>query len=65
MSDPEGEREREDAARRTMLVMIGVGILIVIIGGWLVFAIRDYLDHERCRSEGHHYCDGPPVEIAR
>jgi hypothetical protein len=42
-----------------------VGILIVIVGGWLVFAIRDYLDHERCRSEGHRYCDGPPIEISR
>jgi hypothetical protein len=42
-----------------------VGILVVVIGGWLMFAIRDYLDHERCQAEGHRYCDGPPIETAR
>ncbi|HEY8950414.1 MAG TPA: hypothetical protein VIM56_16130 [Rhizomicrobium sp.] len=61
----EDERDKEDAERRRMLVMIGAGILIVIIGGWLVFAIRDYLAHERCVAEGHRYCDGPPIEISR
>lgn len=40
MSDPKNDREQEDAARRNMLVMIGAGLLIVIVGGWLVFAIR-------------------------
>jgi hypothetical protein len=65
MTDPDDDREQEDAARRNMLVMIGVGILVVIVGGWLMFAIRGYLDRERCRMEGHHYCDGPPIEIRR
>ena len=65
MSDPKNDREQEDAARRNMLVMIGAGLLIVIVGGWLVFAIRGYLDHERCRAEGHRYCDRPPIEVPR
>jgi hypothetical protein len=65
MTDPDDDREQEDAARRNMLVMIGAGILIAIIGGWLMFAIRGYLDQERCRMEGHRYCDGPPIEISR
>ncbi|MGN6148609.1 MAG: hypothetical protein ACTHPD_08735 [Rhizomicrobium sp.] len=65
MSDPQDDRDQEDAERHRMLVMIGVGILIVVIGGWLMFAIRGYLDQERCRIEGHRYCDGPPIEISR
>jgi len=66
MTDPhKDDREAEDAARRNMLVMIGVGIAVVIVGGWLVFALQGYLAHERCVSEGHHYCDGPPVDIPR
>jgi hypothetical protein len=59
------DREAEDAARRNMLMMIGVGIAVVVVGGWLVFALQGYLAHERCLSEGHHYCDGPPVDIPR
>jgi hypothetical protein len=65
MDDPEDDRRKEDTERRNMLVMIGVGILIVAIGGWLMFAMRDYLNHERCQIEGHRYCDGPPIEISR
>ena len=65
MSDSEDDRRKEEAERRNMLVMIGVGILIVVIGGWLMFAIRGYLNHERCMSEGHRYCDGPPIETTR
>jgi hypothetical protein len=65
MSGPEDEREQEDAARRNMLIMIGVGIVIVLVGGWLVFALQGYLAHERCMSEGHRYCDGPPIDISR
>jgi hypothetical protein len=65
MSDSEDDRRKEEAERRNMLVMIGVGILIVVIGGWLMFAIRGYLNHERCQMEGHRYCDGPPIETTR
>lgn len=66
MTDPhKDDRDQEDAARHNMLVMIGVGILIVIVGGWLVFALQSHLAHERCLSEGHRYCDGPPVDIPR
>ncbi|HWA29654.1 MAG TPA: hypothetical protein VG867_01090 [Rhizomicrobium sp.] len=55
----------EDGERRKMFWMIGAAFAIVIIGGWLMFALRDYLAAERCRVEGHRYCDGPPVEIPR
>lgn len=67
MSPPEEseDREKEDAARRGMLLMIGVGIVVVVLGGWLVFALQGYLAHERCLSEGHRYCDGPPIDIPR
>ena len=65
MSDPKNDREQEDAARHNMLGMSGAVLLIVIVGGWLVFAIRGYLDHERCRAEGHRYCDGPPIAVPR
>lgn len=66
MTDPhKDDREAEDAARRGMLAMIAAAFLVVIIGGWLVFALQDYLAHERCMSEGHRYCDGPPIDIPR
>jgi multisubunit Na+/H+ antiporter MnhB subunit len=65
MNDPDDERKREDVERRNMLVMIGAGVLVAIVGGWLMFTIHDYLAHERCLVEGHRYCDGPPIETTR
>ena len=61
----EDDRQAEDAARRGMLAMLGAALLVVLIGGWLVYALHDYLAHERCLSEGHRYCDGPPIDIPR
>lgn len=60
MSD---DREQDEARRRATIWMIGAAFVIVIIGGWLMFAIHSYLARERCWLEGHRYCDGPPIEI--
>lgn len=65
MSEPPDNRDEEDAARRGMFIMLGAAALIVIAGGWLAYAIHDYLAAERCRIEGHRYCDGPPIETTR
>ncbi|MGN6516691.1 MAG: hypothetical protein ACTHLR_12735 [Rhizomicrobium sp.] len=62
---PDSDREEDDAARRSALRMIAAAFVVVLIGGWLVYALHDYLATERCHIEGHRYCDGPPVEIPR
>jgi len=64
VSEPD-DRDEETAQRRSTLLMIAAAFVVVLVGGWLAFAIHDYLAHERCRIEGHRYCDGPPIEIPR
>ena len=65
MSGPENRHEDEAAARRSALRMIVAAFVVALLGGWLVYALHDYLANERCHIEGHRYCDGPPVEIPR
>ena len=49
---PDDDREAEDAARRRMLIMIGVGILIAVLGGWLMFALHVISPMSNASSKG-------------
>lgn len=58
------DREEQDAARRGMFLTLGAALIVVIVGGWLAYAMHDYLAREQCRAEGHRYCDGPPADTS-
>jgi heme/copper-type cytochrome/quinol oxidase subunit 2 len=62
---PPDDHDEEAAQRRSMLMMIAAAFAVVLVGGWLAYAMHDYLAKEQCRAEGHHYCDGPPIETSR
>lgn len=39
---PEDRRKDEAAARRSALHMIAAAFVVVLVGGWLVYALHDY-----------------------